>query len=120
VSYLVDRCPHCNKWIEQRTPEQNNLFHALCSDISSQRDWPRGSGVFLGIEKWKRLVMASFERTHERQAELYPALDGAGFDVIYRRTSRLSKKEFSELIEFTHSVMSELGVDSSIKETVEG
>jgi len=33
-------------------------------------------------------------------ARFMPALDGQGFDVIYRRSSRMGKKEMAELIEF--------------------
>lgn len=108
-SFLVDNCPHCGKTIQQRGVEQSNAFHAICHDFSQQLDWPRGSGVKIDTIPWKRLLIAAWERTHGRRAEIYPALDGQGFDVVYRRSSRLSKHEMSELIEFARAWGAENG-----------
>jgi hypothetical protein len=97
---LVDRCPHCGRNIRQRTPEQNDALHATLADIAAQRDWPRGTGQMLTVEQWKRLMVAAWERTEGRRAEIFPAVDGQGIDVVYQRTSRLNKHEASELIEY--------------------
>lgn len=100
---LVDRCPFCNRWIRQRTPENNSAFHAILNDISEQRDWPKGSGVMLDVEQWKRLMISAYERAHGRRAEFFPAIDGQGFDVVYRRSSKMSDIEMSEMKHFARA-----------------
>ena len=93
----VDRCPHCAGVIRERSLEQNDKLHALLSDIARQQKW---NGQFLDVEAWKRLFVSAWERANQRPAEFYPSLDGQGFDVVYRRTSRMNKKEMSELVEY--------------------
>lgn len=110
MSFFADHCPNCGAFIEQRNTGQNGAFHALCAEIDRALDWPRGSGLKIGVLPWKRLLVAAWERTHGRRAELYPALDGEGFDVVYKRSSRLSKKEMSELLEFANAWAAENGV----------
>ena len=95
-SYVVDKCPHCAGTLRQRSTEQNARLHALLSDIAEQKQW---AGKSLDTESWKRLIVAAWSRTGGG-AEIVPAIDGAGFDVIYRRTSRMTKQEMSELIEY--------------------
>ena len=95
--YRVDKCPNCGVSIRQRSSEQNAKLHALLHDIASQKQW---AGSALDPEAWKRLLVAAWERSEKRAAEIYPALDGAGFDVVYRHTSRMNNREMSELIEY--------------------
>lgn len=110
MSFFADYCPECGAFIEQRTHGQNGAFHALCSEIDTQLDWPRGSGLKIGVLPWKRLLIAAWERTHGRPAEFFPSIDGVGFDCVYRRSSRLSKKEMSGLLEFSNAWAAEQGV----------
>jgi hypothetical protein len=93
----IDRCPRCGETLRERTTEQNAALHATLTDISRQKLW---AGKRLDVEAWKRLMVAAFERANKHPAEFYPALDGQGFDVVYRRTSHMSKKELSELLEY--------------------
>jgi len=93
----IDRCPHCAGVLRERTVEQNAKLHALLSDIAAQKQW---AGQWLDIEAWKRLLTAAWERANGRSAECYPAIDGHGFDIVYRRTSRLAKQDMVELIEY--------------------
>lgn len=93
--------------LRERSIEQNSKLHALLHDISSQKKW---AGQRLDIEAWKRLLVAAWERSEKRPAEIYPALDGAGFDVVYRRTSRMNKQEMIELIEYATAWAIENGV----------
>jgi hypothetical protein len=93
----IDKCPNCNANLTRRSGEQNDKFHALLQDISEQRQW---AGQWLDVEDWKRLITAAWERAVGRQARIFPSLDGKGIDVVYQRTSRLSKEEMSELIEY--------------------
>lgn len=93
----IDKCPHCAGVLVVRTAEQNAKLHALLSDIASQKQW---AGHWLDVEDWKRLMLAAFERANKQGARIFPSIDGAGIDMIYRRSSRMSKQEMSELIEF--------------------
>jgi hypothetical protein len=93
----IDRCPSCGARLVQRTGEQNDKLHALLQDISEQKQW---AGHWLDVEDWKRLITAAWERANGRQSRIFPSLDGQGIDVVYQRTSRLSKQEMIELIEY--------------------
>jgi hypothetical protein len=93
----IDKCPNCNANLTRRSGEQNDKLHSLLQDISKQRQW---AGQWLDVEDWKRLITAAWERAVGRQARIFPSLDGKGIDVVYQRTSRLSKEEMSELIEY--------------------
>jgi len=93
----IDRCPHCAGVLRQRSIEQNAKLHSVLQDISTQKQW---AGKWLDVEAWKRLMVSAWERANGRAAEFYPALDGQGFDVVYRRTSRMNKNEMIELIEY--------------------
>lgn len=97
---LVDRCPHCGKSIRQRTVEKNAHLHAVLSAIAKQKQW---AGKWLDVEAWKRLIVAAFEREKGASAEVYPAIDGHGIDIVYRRTSRMSQEEIRELIHFAEA-----------------
>lgn len=107
----IDRCPHCRGTLRERTTEKNARFHAVMGELAAQCDWPRGSGKYLDIEAWKRLIVAAYERAHGRPAEFYPALDGAGFDVVYRRTSRMAQQEIRDVIDYAESWALENGVE---------
>jgi hypothetical protein len=93
----IDKCPHCAGVLRERTTEQNAKLHALLTDISQQREW---AGKHIDVEAWKRLMVAAWERANKHPAEFYPAIDGQGFDVVYRRTSRLAKQDMIDLIEY--------------------
>lgn len=80
-----------------RSIEQNAKLHAVLHDISKQKQW---AGTWLDVEDWKRLMVAAWCRANKESARMVPALDGHGFDVIYRRTSKLSVSEMIDLIEF--------------------
>jgi hypothetical protein len=92
----MSACPHCLREYV-RSDDQSRKFHALCNDVSKQREW---GGQILDCEAWKRLFVAAWMRASDRKVELLPALDGHGFDALYRRTSRLGKAEMTELIEY--------------------
>lgn len=114
--YIVDKCPNCGTYLRARTGEQNNGMHALFDDIAAQYQWPPKSGQFIDGEAMKRLLMAAYERTQGRSAEIYPALDGQGFDVVYRRTSKLSKREASEFMEFVLAWCADNGLNVGLGE----
>lgn len=93
----IDKCPKCGAVLRERTTEQNDLFHALLSDIAHQKQW---AGQWLSVEEWKRLMIAAWERTKGQGPAMYPAIDGHGMDFIYTRSSRLAKQDFIDLIDY--------------------
>lgn len=80
-----------------RTSDQNAKLHALLQEISVTREW---AGQKWSVEQWKRLLTAAWMRARGRSAHVVPALDGGGFDVLYRHTSEMSKTEMIDLIEY--------------------
>lgn len=92
---------------ETRSDAQNRLLHSRINDIRKQLQW---AGKRWDTEDWKRLLTAAWCRAHKEGAEMVPAIDGHGFDVLYRRTSKLSRRECADLSEFIMAWGSEQGV----------
>jgi hypothetical protein len=90
-----------------RTLDQNAALHAAISDIAKQVIW---HGEKMDTESWKRLLTASWARAVHEPVKLVPALDGNGFDVLYRRTSKMSKAEVSSLLDYLHAWGTDQGV----------
>lgn len=82
---------------EKRTGQQNRLLHAILQDISERREW---AGQKWDVEVWKRLLVAAWTRANNEQLVLVPALDGRGVDIVFRRTSKMTKAEVADLIDF--------------------
>lgn len=82
---------------EKRSDAQNRLLHVLLSDISKQKEW---AGAKRDVDTWKRLLTAAWLRSRGEHIEMLPALDGKGVDIVFRKTSQLTKAECSELSEF--------------------
>ena len=80
-----------------RSLAQNALLHALLTDISASTPW---AGELRDVETWKRLLTCAWMRATGQGALMLPAIDGHGFDVLYRRTSQLDVAEMTELIEY--------------------
>ena len=91
-------CSQCGRAMDKRTIDQNAMFHAVVQDISKAIPW---GGQMRDIHTWKRLLTAAWMRAKGERAELLPAVDGEGFDVLYRHTSKLSVGEMSDLIDYT-------------------
>lgn len=82
---------------EKRSDAQNRLLHACLSEISKQVEW---AGAKRDPDTWKRLLVAAWLRASGESVEVLPAIDGKGIDVVFRRTSQLTKAECAELSEF--------------------
>lgn len=82
---------------ETRSDAQNKLLHALIGEIAATQEW---AGKKHDTETWKRLLVASWTRARGEPTEILPALDGYGIDIVFRRTSKMTKAEVNELIEF--------------------
>lgn len=87
----------------KRNLEQNAALWALLQDIADQVEW---YGKHLSPEDWKTLLTAGLKR--ENRVER--GLDG-GFVILGSSTSAMSKREFSELLEFSHAFAAEHGVN---------
>lgn len=88
-----------------RTLEANAKLWALLADVSAQVDW---YGKRLTPEDWKHVFSASL-----RKLQVVPNLDGSGFVALGMSTSRMSKREFSDLIELIQAFGAERGVEWS-------
>lgn len=93
-----------------RTKDQNALLHSILQDISLQVVW---HGQKFKLEIWKRLCVAAWLREEKESPLLVPALDGCGVDVIYEKTSKMSVKQISKLIEWCYMFGAENGVKFS-------
>lgn len=83
--------------LETRSSRQNRLLHAMLGDIAAQVEW---AGAKRDVDTWKRLMVAAWCRARKEPVELLPALDGVGVDIVFRRTSQLSRAECVELCDF--------------------
>lgn len=93
---------------EKRSDAENRLLHALLGQIASTQEW---AGKKRDIEVWKRLLVASWLRARGESVEILPALDGHGVDVVFRRTSDLSKGECAELIDYVQAWAADQGIE---------
>lgn len=75
---------------EKRSNEQNRLMWAALTDVSQQVEW---HGQKLDPAEWKDVFTAALKRQ-----KVVPGLEG-GFVVLGSSTSRMTKAEFSELME---------------------
>lgn len=87
---------------EKRSSEQNKRLWAMLTDISEQVEW---HGVRLSPEDWKAVFTAAMKRNR-----IVPGIDG-GFVVLGQSTSKMTKAEFSELIELIDAFGAERGVN---------
>ena len=85
-----------------RNLEQNACLWAVLSEISEQVNW---YGQKLSSEEWKDVLSASLGKQ-----KVVPGLDG-GFVVCGQRTSKMTKGEFSELLELAHAFAAQQGVN---------
>lgn len=102
---LINRAPKdavVNIREARRTDEQNAKLWAMLSDVSRAKP----QGRVYPPEIWKCLFMAM--AGHQCQFE--PSLDGAGVVPIGFKSSRLTKAEFSDLIECIAAFGAEHGV----------
>lgn len=82
---------------EKRSDAENRMLHAMLGHISKNIEW---AGAKRDIDTWKRLLTAAWLRARGEHIEMLPALDGHGIDIVFRRTSNLTRKECAELLEF--------------------
>lgn len=88
-----------------RSSEQNARLWACLGDIAKQVEW---YGKRLTPEDWKHVFTSSL-----RQLTVVPNLDGTGFVALGLSTSRMSKRELSDLMELISAFGAERGVNWS-------
>lgn len=86
----------------KRSLDANARMWAMLADVSAQVEW---YGKRLTSEDWKHVFTASL-----RQLTVVPNLDGTGFVALGMSTSRMSKREMSDLMELIAAFGSERGV----------
>lgn len=87
---------------QKRNLQQNALLWALLTDISNQVDW---YGRKLTNEQWKHIFSAALSKQ-----DVVPNLAGDGFVVLGKSTSKMTKREFSDLCELIFAFGAERGV----------
>lgn len=92
------------EFADGRTDEQNDLMWPLLRDIARQVEW---HGQKLRPEEWKDVLVAAL-----KGQKAVPGIDG-GLVMIGAHTSRMSKADFSELIEAIYAFGAEHGVEWS-------
>lgn len=85
-----------------RTLEQNALLWPLLDKIAKGVDW---YGQKLTSEEWKDVLTASM-----KAQKAVPGIDG-GFVVCGSSTSKMGKREFSDLIEIIYAFAASKGVE---------
>ena len=94
---------------EKRSLAENAMLHALLGQISREVEW---AGKKRDVETWKRLLVAAWCRARGEHVEMLPALDGHGVDIVFRRTSQLTRSECAELIEYVLAWAAEHGINT--------
>lgn len=98
---------------EKRSAPQNAKLHATIDEIARQCEW---AGRKWDAEVWKRLLVAAWMRASGEHVLVVPALDGAGVDVVFERTSRLTRAQCSDLLEYVSAWAAQNGVRCAIEE----
>lgn len=91
-----------------RSLEQNSALWRILQAFADQLQWPvNGKLEWLVAEEWKDILSAAFQRESVRLAA---GLDG-GMVMLGRRTSKFSKRQFSDFLEFLNATAAARGVE---------
>lgn len=85
-----------------RTLAQNSMLWACLTDIAEQVVW---HGRKLAKEDWKHVISAALY-----QQDVVPNIDGNGFVVLGKSTSKMTVREMRDLIELAQSFGAQQGV----------
>jgi hypothetical protein len=88
----------------------NAALHAKLTEIAQARVW---AGKRWDVETWKRLLTAAWGRATGQSVVMLPALDGAGVDIVFRRTSELTQAECRDLLAFIEAWEAETEVEQA-------
>ena len=84
-----------------RSLDQNALLWPLLTELSEQVNW---YGQKLEPDEWKDVMTAGLKKQ-----KAVPGIDG-GFVMVGSRTSKMSKAEFSDLVELIYAFGAQHGV----------
>lgn len=84
-----------------RSLDQNSLLWPLLTALSDQVNW---YGQKLAPDEWKDVMTAGLKKQ-----KAVPGIDG-GFVMVGSRTSKMSKAEFSDLVELIYAFGAQQGV----------
>ena len=87
---------------KRRSLDQNAHLWAVLTDIANQVEW---HGQKLSPEDWKHILTAGLKR----EQRMAPGING-GWVVLGTSTSKMTKSEFSELLELAYAFGAEKGV----------
>ena len=85
-----------------RSLAQNSMLWACLTDIAEQVVW---HGRKLAKEDWKHVLSAALY-----QQDVVPNIDGNGFVVLGKSTSKMTVREMRDLIELAQSFGAQQGV----------
>jgi hypothetical protein len=85
-----------------RNLEQNACMWATLTDIAKQVDW---HGRKLDAESWKHIFTSSLQKM-----DVVPNLEGTGFVALGLSTSKMTKRQMSDLIELANAFGAQRGV----------
>lgn len=85
-----------------RSLEQNSRLWPSLTEISKQVDW---YGRKLSPDDWKHVFTSSLKKM-----DVVPNLEGTGFVALGLSTSKMTKRELSDLLELIYSFGAERGV----------
>lgn len=93
---------------DSRNLDQNAMLWSLLDAFSSQVKWPvNGAMIYMTPEDWKDVLSAAFKKETLRIAQ--------GFDgslvMLGLRTSKMTKREFSDFLEFILAAGAYRGVE---------
>ena len=96
-----------------RTKDQNACQWPILMEFARQKQWPvNGQLCWMTAEEWKDVLTAAFRNEQVRLAQ---GIDG-GVVMLGQRTSKFSKKEFSDWIEYLHycAAKFEINIDRNV------
>lgn len=102
MAAVADAAPGMVVTVAEQTRNSaiNAALHAKLSEIAAAREW---AGKRWDVETWKRLLTAAWGRATGQAVVMLPALDGAGVDIVFRRTSELTQAECRDLLSFVEA-----------------
>jgi hypothetical protein len=108
--FTQERLTHDGNYMQldpPRTLDQNAAMWGHLRDIASQVQWPvNGKMDYLSAEDWKDIFSAELKK----EQRIAQGLSG-GFVLLGLRTSRLKKRELSDLIE----IINAFGAEHNVK-----
>lgn len=90
----------------KRTDDQNRRMWAMLTELARQVEWPKGSGMKLSADDWKLIMMDALG--HEMR--MVPNANMNGYVNLGRSSSKLTKSEFSDLME----IITEFGIRNGV------